>query len=364
MLTGNRNEGRLVITLLFFLYKMYRHLVVKLKEETKMTIPILDAKKVIRLSLSIAALFLVSLFFANMVSAHGYVSKPESRALLCADGVNYDCGAVVYEPQSLEGPGNFPEAGVPDGQIASAGGVFPKLDEQSADRWAKVPISSGPYAFEWTLTAAHATANWDYYITKEGWDPNDPLERSDFELFCSIDDNGKRPDFTVTHNCDIPDRSGYHVIFAYWEVYDTANAFYQVIDVTFDGEGEVPGPDPGDGEDNGDNEAPAWDANAVYLSGDKVSYNGLIYEAKWWSQNDVPGETSVWELVGEGEEEPPTETDPPEETDPPVDSDYPAWSTDTIYLGGDRVTHDGQTYEALWWTLGENPTNSNVWIQI
>ncbi|MDY0410494.1 lytic polysaccharide monooxygenase [Virgibacillus soli] len=143
-------------------------------------------------------------FNTNKVSAHGYVDNPKSRAVLCAEGVNKDCGGVVYEPQSIEGPGNYPEAGVPDGKIASGGGVFPELDEQGENRWAKVGMSSGAYTFHWTLTAAHATSNWDYYITKEGWDPNTPLKRSDFELFCSIDDGGKRPDFSVSHDCVIP----------------------------------------------------------------------------------------------------------------------------------------------------------------
>lgn len=323
-----------------------------------MTVPIIDSSKVIKIALSFAALFLVSLLFSSIVSAHGYVHKPESRSLLCADGINYDCGAVIYEPQSLEGPGNFPEAGVPDGQIASAGGVFPKLDEQSTNRWSKVPISSGPYTFEWTLTAAHATANWDYYITKDGWNPNEPLKRSDLELFCSYNDHGQRPGYFVTHDCHIPEKSGYHVILAYWEVYDTANAFYQVIDVTFDGDSGEPGNpgDPGDPGD-GDNNPPTWDPNAVYLNGDRVTYNGFVYEAQWWTQNDIPGENSVWKLIGPADGTPPG-------SDPPGDSDYPEWSASKVYLGGDRVTYNGQVYEALWWTQGENPATSSVWVLV
>src|SRR5699024_7419682 len=85
--------------------------------------------------------------FGMKVSAHGYVDSPKSRAVLCADGVNDDCGAVVYEPQSIEGPGDFPNEGVADGEIASGGGVFPKLDEQSENRWAKVGMTSGEYTF-------------------------------------------------------------------------------------------------------------------------------------------------------------------------------------------------------------------------
>lgn len=36
----------------------------------------------------------------------------------------------------------------------------------------------------------------------------------------------------MTHKVNVPtDRSGYHVILAVWDIDDTANAFYQVIDV-------------------------------------------------------------------------------------------------------------------------------------
>jgi chitinase len=31
-----------------------------------------------------------------------------------------------------------------------------------------------------------------------------------------------------------------------------------------------------------------WNADQVYLEGSKVLYNGLVYEARWWTQADVP----------------------------------------------------------------------------
>lgn len=171
------------------------------------------------------------------VSAHGYVDSPGSRAILCKNGQNSDCGAIIYEPQSLEAPKGFPATGPADGKIASANGAFPKLDEQSATRWAKVNISPGQNTFNWKLTAAHATTSWKYYITKPNWDPNAPLTRNSFDLtpFCSVDYGGVRPPFTYSDTCNVPQRTGYHVILAVWEIADTANAFYNVIDVNFGG---------------------------------------------------------------------------------------------------------------------------------
>lgn len=39
---------------------------------------------------------------ADAASAHGYIESPKSRALLCSERVNTDCGGVIYEPQSLK----------------------------------------------------------------------------------------------------------------------------------------------------------------------------------------------------------------------------------------------------------------------
>ncbi|KLU15610.1 MULTISPECIES: lytic polysaccharide monooxygenase [Xenorhabdus] len=167
-------------------------------------------------------------------SNHGYVDTPPSRALLCQKGINKNCGPVMYEPQSVEGPKGFPQGGPPDGQIASGGvAQFKQLNEQSTDRWHHVTINKGINQFKWTITARHSTTSWQFYIAKPGWDPNKPLTRAQFDLkpFCEYLDNGKRPGQTVSLDCDIPDRSGYHVILGVWTIADTPNAFYQVIDV-------------------------------------------------------------------------------------------------------------------------------------
>ena len=44
-----------------------------------------------------------------------------------------------------------------------------------------------------------------------------------------------------------------------------------------------------------------YDSSKIYLQGDRVSYNGYIYEAQWWSRGDIPtGEPySVWQKVGD-----------------------------------------------------------------
>ena len=181
---------------------------------------------------------------------HGYISAyengvAEGRAALCkfptsdSKEKNTRCGPIQYEPQSVEGPDGFPTSGPRDGKIASAEtSLAIALDEQTADRWVKRPIQAGTQHFEWTFTANHVTKDWKYYITKADWNPNLPLSRNAFDLtpFCTVNGNMVQPPKRVSHRCNVPEREGYQVILAVWDVGDTAASFYNVIDVKFDGD--------------------------------------------------------------------------------------------------------------------------------
>ncbi|QKG98529.1 N-acetylglucosamine-binding protein GbpA [Shewanella oneidensis MR-1] len=201
--------------------------------------------KLTQLSLVTLALTAGSTLVSQTASAHGYVVSPESRSYACKTGSNVNCGAVQWEPQSVEGASGFPESGPADGKIASAAnGAFSPLDEQSPSRWSKRDIKSGWNDFSWQFTANHVTRNWRYYLTRQGWDQNQPLSRASFDLapFCVIDGGMVQPPKLVTHNCYVPeDRSGYQVILAVWEVGDTTNSFYNAIDVNFSSGAVVPG---------------------------------------------------------------------------------------------------------------------------
>lgn len=184
------------------------------------------------------ALGLLAAALPVLATAHGYISAPESRSLLCSKGGNSNCGPVQYEPQSLEGSSGYPAGGPADGRIASAGLTqFGALDEQTSTRWTKRAIKAGAQTFAWTFTANHATRNWRYYITRADWNPNLRLSRASFEAqpFCTVDGGGKQPPKNVSHSCTVPARSGYQVILGVWEVADTTNSFYNMVDVTFDG---------------------------------------------------------------------------------------------------------------------------------
>ncbi|OEC52413.1 MULTISPECIES: N-acetylglucosamine-binding protein GbpA [Pseudomonas] len=205
--------------------------------------------------------------------AHGYIESPQSRSFMCASNggsLNAKCGGVQYEPQSVEYTpavnhhlngkwcgGTFQECGPAEGTIA-AGGLqrFSELNEQTATRWHKTTIKPGMQDFTWFYTQGHATAYWQFYITKKDWNPNQPLTRDSFEatpiaheqFTPGVHETPQRNGRSV-HRVNVPaDRSGYHVILATWRVGDTDATFYQAIDVNIDndqaGGGETPPPAP------------------------------------------------------------------------------------------------------------------------
>lgn len=181
-----------------------------------------------------------------IANAHGYIENPPSRGYQGALEKNTlgwttafeKYGAVIDEPQSLEAEKGYPEAGPKDGKIASANGSIRNdftLDNQTATRWLKQSISTGVNTFEWKFTANHKTDKWSYYITKNDWNPNQPISRNQFEQIAVIDGHGEPSNLNSSHKVTIPnDRSGYHIILAVWDIDDTSNAFYNVIDVNID----------------------------------------------------------------------------------------------------------------------------------
>lgn len=193
------------------------------------------------------ALAVSALLISSGALAHGYIEAPQSRAYKChltKDANNPNCGQARYEPQSIEQRSGFPGGPLPlDGKLAS-GGIpsFSPLDRQSSNVWEKNVIKPGMNDFTWHHTAQHKTTNWRYYITKQNWDQNQPLTRDAFEStpFCQVDGQGEAPPILVTHQCDVPQHTGYQVIYGVWEIADTINSFYQVIDVNFSNDESIP----------------------------------------------------------------------------------------------------------------------------
>jgi predicted carbohydrate-binding protein with CBM5 and CBM33 domain len=219
--------------------------------------------------------FLISVSgVVERAEGHGYLSSPPSRNFLCKQVGNLNCGPIQYEPQSLEALSGYPSGGPADGRIASANLLqFGQLDEQSSARWRRQPLNQGAQTFTWSFTANHVTRNWRYYITRQDWNPNQPLTRSSFEAspFCVVDGKLQKPAMVVNHTCSVPARSGYQIILAVWEIGDTVNSFYNVLDAEFK---------------QGDSSTPVW------------VVRGGIYPSIDLSEQDVV-RTRVFDRLGE-----------------------------------------------------------------
>lgn len=106
---------------------------------------------------------------------------------------------------------------------------------------------------------------------------------------------------------------------------------------------------------------PIWSASSAYLEGTKVVWHHNVYEAKWWTQGEVPDSPVLqswqtpWELIGPvlpGEKPIPQPTLP--------EGTYPNWSGEATYNTGQRVLFNGVPYQAKWWNKAESPAAASA----
>ena len=184
-----------------------------------------------------ATALLFPVFTSGVATGHGFTQSPSSRQDACSTGKATNCGAIQWEPQSVEGPKGFPEAGPVDGKICSAQkDSFKELDDPRGGQWPATEVKAGQdFTFQWKITARHSTTSWRYFVTKDGWDPTKPLTRDQLEPapFINVDYGGQQPPNTYTHTGKLPNKHGRHMILAVWDIADTANAFYSCSDVNF-----------------------------------------------------------------------------------------------------------------------------------
>ncbi len=244
--------------------------------------------KVATTALAVVTMVLAGLLTAVLnappASAHGAMMTPGSRTFFCwKDGLtpqgnivpkNSACAAAVAQSGAnslynwfsvLRSDGAGRTRGfIPDGQLCSGGNPNYSGFDRTGD-WPLTHLTAGAnFNFTYNSWAAHP--GWFYlYVTKDGWNPDQPLRWDDFE---------DQPFLTADHppqsgpvgsvegkyswSGAFPSgKSGRHVVYSVWKRSDSAETFYGCSDVTFDGgNGEVtgigevtdpPDPDPGTG---------------------------------------------------------------------------------------------------------------------
>lgn len=94
---------------------------------------------------------------------------------------------------------------------------------------------------------------------------------------------------------------------------------------------------------DGEEEIPSdttWDTSKVYNAGDTILFEGLKYEAQWWTKGNQPDQSDAWKLVSK---------------------EVVKWNSNKAYNGGDQVKFEEKTYTAKWWSKGDKPGKVSVW---
>jgi len=188
----------------------------------------------------------------GMQPRHGAVLEPASRAALHLPAWQAnELEAGKFFPATEAGlndpyaPSDIPNATPPaDGRIASAGKDFAAVLDEPRSDWPKHEVTGGrAFTLTWGFHAEHKTRRYNYFVTRDSWDPSSPLTRAQFDPepfhvvqnacqpFWDCDD--LVPTNPTVHQMVLPQRTGYHVLLAIWEVADTPHAFHQVVDLAF-----------------------------------------------------------------------------------------------------------------------------------
>ncbi|MDP9849635.1 lytic polysaccharide monooxygenase [Streptosporangium lutulentum] len=270
---------------------------------------------------------LLALLPSTPAVSHGTMSNPPSRVYVCKNEnpenpTSAACKAAVAaggtqafydwnEVSRLDAGGQHRQI-IPDGKLCSgARDKYRGLDLARAD-WPATRVSPGPLTITYHATAPHANSNFEFYITKQGWNPTQPLRWSDLELLRTF--NNQNPTTFTNWTINLPQRSGRQIIYSIWQrVVGSAEAFYTCSDVDFGG-GTNPNPNPTPTPTPTVTPTPTptptpttpqpggtWRAGAAYTAGTQVTYGGLTYRClqphtaiAGWEPPNVP---ALWQRV-------------------------------------------------------------------
>ncbi|MGW7080300.1 lytic polysaccharide monooxygenase auxiliary activity family 9 protein [Streptomyces sp. NPDC054866] len=203
-------------------------------------------------------------------AAHGVAMVPGSRTYLCYKDLlansstqmptNPACRAAVQEAGTTplynwfavldSNAGGRGEGYVEDGTLCSAGDRSPyDFAPYNAARtdWPVTHLTGGATIELNYSNWAHHPGKFKVYVTKEGFDPEQPLGWSDLENVQTVQDPPQEggPGSEAGHyywDLQLPERTGRHILFVQWIRSDSQENFFSCSDVVFDGgNGEVTG---------------------------------------------------------------------------------------------------------------------------
>lgn len=223
------------------------------------------------LATTATAPLLLTVWAAGPAWAHGAPTDPVSRVYACSpDGDRTGtaaCRAAVaangtpftaWDNLRIANVNGRDRQTVPDGQLCSGGlPAYKGLDLARTD-WPSTRLTPGAaLTMKYVSTIPH-TGTFKMYLTKQGYDPTQPLTWSDLtsQPFAEIKDPALT-DGAYRIRATLPaDRTGRHVLYTIWQNSSTPDTYYSCSDVVF----PAAGPE-GDGRE-GDEKATVEPAGA------------------------------------------------------------------------------------------------------
>lgn len=226
--------------------------------------------------MSVSRLFLGLCLFGAAVEgfAHGLIENPPSRSQLCgaeskpdqviAGTAKTQACSTAYKINQLAGYnymavvthtlGRAKVTPLPQNVCGFDGETWngAKTPWDVAMDWPTTPMAAGPREFTWNITTGphfDDTDDFKYWITKASFvfSPTKELTWDDFETapFCDLHYDDKNPTANpdikadkakslITTRCNLPQRTGHHVIYAEWgRLPPTYERFHGCVDAAF-----------------------------------------------------------------------------------------------------------------------------------
>ncbi|WP_137993368.1 lytic polysaccharide monooxygenase auxiliary activity family 9 protein [Streptomyces vilmorinianum] len=187
----------------------------------------------------------------STAGAHGAVFNPVSRVAACyAEGPENPKSQVCKDLVADSGTQplydwnevNIANADgqhqllIPDGRLCSANREKYRALDWARTDWPATAVTAGSFDFKVRVTAPHS-GTMTVYVTKEGFDPTQPLKWSDLDAtpVATYATTRTATDGFYAFTGNLPARTGRHIVYKVWQRNDSPEAFYSCSDVTFGG---------------------------------------------------------------------------------------------------------------------------------
>ncbi|MEM1060507.1 MAG: lytic polysaccharide monooxygenase [Verrucomicrobiota bacterium] len=167
---------------------------------------------------------------------HIFLEGPENPQLPSSKAAVQVAGTQAFydwhEVNLLTPDRNYQER-IPDGQLPGVGrGKYAGLNLTRTD-WPATQVAPGPYQCVFDAATPHDPSTFTAYITKEGYDPSQPLRWDDLELLPGAENAYLDGNF-YKFGVNFPERTGRHVLYVIWQRIDPAGeSFYSTSDLIF-----------------------------------------------------------------------------------------------------------------------------------